>query len=40
MITIAGNHKEYFEKYKNKAINKKHKGMRKDTAGVTFYVLR
>ena len=36
MITIAVNPKEYFEKYKDKNINKKDKGMRKDAPGMTF----
>ena len=36
MITVAVNLKEYFEKYKNKNINKKHKGIKKGTAGMNF----
>ena len=36
MITVAVNLKEYFEKYKNKKINKKHKGIKKVTAGMSF----
>lgn len=36
MITIAVNTKEYFEKFKNKSIYKKNKGMRKDEPGMTF----
>ena len=34
--TIAVNPKEYFEKFKNRAINKKHKGVRRDTKGMDF----
>ena len=36
LITVAVNLKEYFEKYKNKKINKKHKGIKKGTAGMSF----
>ena len=36
MITIAVNPKEYFEVFKNKAINKKHKGVKKSTPGMNF----
>lgn len=36
MITVAVNLKEYFEKYENKNINKKHKDMRKGMAGMSF----
>ena len=34
--TIAINPKEYFEKFKDRKINKKHKGVRCDTPGMTF----
>ena len=30
------NPKEYFEKYKDKNVNKKNKGMRKDAPGMRF----
>ena len=36
ICTIAGNPKEYFEKLKNRSINKKHKGVRRDTPGMNF----
>ena len=36
ICTIALNPKEYFEKFKNRSINKKHKGVRRDTPGVNF----
>ena len=36
VCTIAVNPKEYFEKFKNKDINKKHKGVRKGTRGMLF----
>ena len=36
VCTIAVNPKEYFEKFKNRAINKKHKGVRRDTKGMDF----
>ena len=36
MITIAVNRKGYFEKFKDKSINKKHKDMTKDALGMTF----
>ena len=36
IVTIAVNQKEYFEKYKDKSINKKHKGLKKDTPGMHF----
>ena len=36
MITVAVNLKEYFEKYENKNINKKHKDMRKGMTGMSF----
>ena len=34
IFTIAINPKEYFEKFKNSKINKKHKGVRRDTPGI------
>ena len=42
ICTIAVNPKEYFEKFKNRKINKKHKGVRKDTQGINFesYAMR
>ena len=42
ICTIAVNPKEYFEKFKNRKINKKHKGVRKDTQGMNFesYAMR
>ena len=36
LCTIAINPKEYFEKFKDGKINKKHKGVRGDTPGMTF----
>ena len=36
ICTIAVNRKEYFEKFKNRSINKKHNGVRKDTKGLCF----
>ena len=36
VCTIAVNPKEYFEKFRNKDFNKKHKGVRKGTAGMMF----
>ena len=36
VCTIAVNPKEYFEKFKDKTINKKHKGVRKATPGMMF----
>ena len=36
ICTVAVNPKEYFEKFKNGAINKKHKGVRRDTKGMDF----
>ena len=35
-ITIAVNPKEYLEKYRDKEINKKHKGVRKGTPSIDF----
>ena len=36
ICTIAVNPKEYFEKFKDKNVNKKHKGVRKNTKGMDF----
>ena len=36
VCTIAVNPKEYFEKFKNRDINKKHKGVKKGTHGMMF----
>ena len=36
ICTIAINPKEYFEKIKDKKINKKHKGVRRDSPSMTF----
>ena len=36
ICTVAVNPKEYFEKFKDKNINKKHKGVRKNTKGIDF----
>ena len=36
MITLAINPKEYFEVFKSKEINKKHKGVKKTTPGMNF----
>ena len=36
LYTIAINPKEYCEKFKDRKINKKHKGVRRDTSGMTF----
>ena len=36
LITIAVNPKEYIEIFKNKAINKKHNGVKKSTPGMNF----
>ena len=35
---IVINPKEYFKKFKNRKINKKHKGVRRDTEGISFKV--
>ena len=42
ICTIAINPKEYFEKFNDRKINKKHKGVRKDTQGMNFesYTMR
>ena len=36
ILTIAINSKEYFQKYKDFSINKKHKGVKKKSPGVNF----
>ena len=36
ICTIAINPKEYFEKFKDRNINKKHKGVRRDAPGMSF----
>ena len=36
ICTIAVNPKEYFEKFKNRSINEKHKGVGCDTPGMNF----
>ena len=36
ICTIAINPKEYFEKFKNRKINKKHKGVRRDAEWMSF----
>ena len=36
MITLAINPKEYYEVFKSKDINKKHKGVKKSTPGMDF----
>ena len=36
IVTTAVNLKEYFEKYRDKSFNKKHKGLKKDTPGMHF----
>ena len=36
VITIAVNPKEFFEKYRDKKVNKKHKGLKKNTPGMNF----
>ena len=36
IFTIVINPKEYFEKFKNRKINKKRKGVRRDTEGMSF----
>ena len=35
-ITVTVNPKEYFEKYMDKTVNKKHKGLKRDTPGMNF----
>ena len=36
VVTVAVNPKEYFEEFESQAVNKKHKGLRKDAAGMEF----
>ena len=36
IITLTVNPKEYFEVFRSKEINKKHKGIKKNTPGMTF----
>ena len=36
ILTISINPKEYFEKYRDKNINEKHKGLKRDTPGMDF----
>ena len=36
LITAAVNPKEYFQKHRNREINKKYKGLKKDTDGMSF----
>ena len=36
VITISVNPKECFEKYRDKTVSKKHKGLKKDTPGMNF----
>ena len=36
ICTIAVDPKEYFEKFKSRTLNKKHKGVRRDTKGMNF----
>ena len=36
ILTISINPKEYFEKYRDKRINKKQKGIKRDTPGIDF----
>ena len=36
IVTLTVNPKEYFEKYKDKCFNKKHKGIKKDTPRMHF----
>ena len=36
VITIAVSPKEYFEKYRDKTINKKYKGLKRDTPGMNL----
>ena len=39
ICTVAVNPKEYFEKFKNRAMNKKHKGVRRDTPSMNLKVM-
>ena len=36
ILTIAVNPKEYFEKHKDYSVNKKHKGVKRNTPGMDF----
>ena len=36
IFMIAVNPKEYFEKFRNRTLNEKHKGVRRDTKGMNF----
>ena len=36
LCTIAMNPKEYFEKFNDRKINNRHKGVRRDMSGMTF----
>lgn len=36
ICTIAINPKGYFEKFRNRSINKKHEGVKQDTPGMNF----
>ena len=36
VCTVAVNSREYFDKFKNNSINKKHKGVRRDTPEMDF----
>ena len=36
ICTIVNNPKEYFEKFKNRKINNKHNGVRRDMKGMSF----
>ena len=36
ILAIAVNPKEYFEKYKDYSVNKKHKGVKRNTPGINF----
>ena len=36
IVTVAVNPKEYFEVFRNKKINRKHKGIKKSTQGIEF----
>ena len=39
ILTIAVNPKEYFEKHKDYSVNKKHKGVKRNTPGMDFEVI-
>ena len=36
ITTVAVNPKQYFEKHRDKMVNKKHKGLKRDTPGMNF----